>query len=87
MVNNFSDIAESLSGNQPVFITKNGKGAYAIMSMEAYDLLAEQHSKLSANELAEIYQKIDEAEKDFQSGHTLSLDEFKSIVRRDYDKI
>ena len=39
--NNYNDISSYCHAyNEPVFITKNGKGDLAVMSMETYDEMA-----------------------------------------------
>jgi PHD/YefM family antitoxin component YafN of YafNO toxin-antitoxin module len=56
--------------DEPVFVTKNGYGEMVIMSMDTYEknLL-----------LSEVLNKLAEAEKDFEWGHT--SDAVESIAR------
>ena len=57
--NNFSDIASLCSEEGEVFITRNGFGAYVLMTMGAYE---EQKARIT------LYHKLDEAEVQLQSG-------------------
>ena len=61
--NSYNDISTYChSYNEPVFITKNGKGDLAVMSMETYE---EQMVK------ADIYHKVLIAEKQIQNDELL----------------
>ena len=52
--NNFNDISELCHAeNEPVFITRQGKGDMVVMSHAHYEMLTN---------LFELYQKLDEAE-------------------------
>jgi len=57
--NNFNDVASICNEEGEVFITRNGYGAYVLMTMDAYE---EQKARLS------LYHKLDEAEAQLQSG-------------------
>ena len=57
--NNFNDVASICNEEGEVFITRNGYGAYVLMTMDAYE---EQKARLS------LYRKLDEAEAQLQSG-------------------
>ena len=57
---------------EPVFITKNGKGDLAVMSIEAYDRLVGQ---------AELYGKLQEGLNDVRRGNTRPLDEVLAELR------
>ncbi len=58
--NHFKEVTElAQRSNQPVFLTKNGKGALVVMSMEAYE--KEQYA-------SEVYLKLKEAEFEAKSG-------------------
>ena len=52
--------------NGPVFITKNGKGDLAVMSIETYEELAGRF---------ELYSKLQEGLDDVAAGRTIPLDE------------
>lgn len=59
--NNFNDVASICNEEGEVFITRNGFGAYVLMSMDAYE---EQKARLS------LYHKLNEAEAQLQNGAT-----------------
>lgn len=65
--NNYNGIAKMCHEcNEPVFITKNGKGDLAVMSMETYEKLS------SKFELATLLEK---ALKEVKNGETFDLDD------------
>ena len=54
--NNFADISKTVhETQQPVFLTRNGYGNMAVMSMEAYENLRFE---------SEVYSKLAEAERE-----------------------
>lgn len=57
---------------EPVFITKNGKGDLAVMSIEAYEQLVGRF---------ELYSKLQEGMKDIESGNARPLSEAISRLR------
>ncbi len=57
---------------EPVFITKNGKGDLAVMSIEAYERLAGQF---------ELYSKLQEGLNDAERGHTRPFAEAMADIR------
>ena len=57
--NNFNDVAATCNAEGEVFITRNGYGAYVLMTMEVYE---EQKARLS------LYGKLNEAEAHLQAG-------------------
>lgn len=57
--NNFNDVATTCNEEGEVFITRNGYGAYVLMTMDSYE---EQKARLS------LYKKLNEAEAQLQSG-------------------
>lgn len=58
--------------NEPVFITKNGKGDLAVMSIECYESLVGKF---------ELYGLINEGLTDVSSGNVQELDEAMSDIR------
>ena len=52
--------------NEPVFITKNGKGDLAVLSIEAYEQLTAKF---------ELYTSLERGLKDIQEGNTRPLSE------------
>lgn len=58
--NNYNDISSYCHAyNEPVFITKNGKGDLAVMSMETYEEMAGR---------IELYSKLQEGLADVEAG-------------------
>ena len=65
--NNYNDISTFChTYAEPVFITKNGKGDLAVMSIETYEELAGR---------LELYSKLQEGRADVAAGRTIPLDE------------
>lgn len=58
---------------EPVFITKNGKGDLAVMSIESYEQLTARF---------ELYTAIDKGMRDIQNGDTRPFSEAMSDIRR-----
>lgn len=72
--NNYNEISTFCrTYAEPVFITKNGKGDLAVMSIEAYEQLVSRF---------ELYGLIHEGLEDIQAGNTQSLDEAMADIRR-----
>lgn len=71
--NSYNDISEFChTYREPVFITKNGKGDLAVMSIEAYEQLIGRF---------ELYGLIQEGLDDAQNGDTRSFSEAVSYLR------
>lgn len=71
--NCYNDISEFChTYPEPVFITKNGKGDLAVMSIETYEQLVGQF---------ELYGLIQEGLTDIQSGNTRSFSEAIADIR------
>ena len=65
--NNYNDISTFChTYAEPVFITKNGKGDLAVMSIATYEELAGR---------LELYSKLQEGLDDVAAGRTIPLDE------------
>ena len=65
--NNYNDISTFChTYAEPVFITKNGKGDLAVMSIETYEALVGRF---------ELYSKLQECLDDVAAGRTIPLDE------------
>ena len=72
--NNYNEISTFCHDYaEPVFITKNGKGDLAVMSIEAYEQLISRF---------ELYGLIHEGLEDIQAGNTQPLDEAMADIRR-----
>ena len=58
--------------SEPVFITKNGKGDLAVLSIEAYEQLTSRY---------ELYDLLKDGIKDISEGNTRPLSEAMSDIR------
>ena len=58
--------------NEPVFITKNGKGDLAVMSIETYEKLTSRF---------ELYNLLREGMEDVENGHVSSLDKVLKEIK------
>lgn len=58
---------------EPVFITKNGKGDLAVMSIEAYERLIGRF---------ELYSKLQDGMQDIERGNLRPFDEVMADIRR-----
>ena len=71
--NNYNDISSYCHAyNEPVFITKNGKGDLAVMSIEAYEGLTSRF---------ELYSQIKEGIDDIATGNTRPFSEAMADIR------
>lgn len=71
--NNYNEISTFCHAySEPVFITKNGKGDLAVMSIETYEQLVSRF---------ELYGLIHEGLEDIQAGNTQPLDEAIADIR------
>lgn len=71
--NNYNDISTFCHNySEPVFITKNGKGDLAVMSIEAYEQLVGR---------TELYGLIQEGMDDITQGNTQPFSEAMSDLR------
>ena len=71
--NNYNDISELChTYSEPVFITKNGKGDLAVMSIETYEQLIGRF---------ELYGLIQEGMDNIQNGNTRPFSEAISDLR------
>ena len=73
--NNYNEISTiSHQTNSPVYITKNGAGDLAVMSIELYELLTDRH---------ELYKELEKGIKSLDNGEKFSEEE----VYEELDKI
>lgn len=73
--NKYSDISTYChSTNEPVFITKNGQGDLAVMSIEQYDQLLAK---------IDLYSKLAKGLKDVQEGKVQPFNEAMDDIRKD----
>ena len=72
--NNYNEISSFCHQNaEPVFITKNGKGDLAVLSIEAYEQLCGRF---------ELYSLLNEGLKAEKAGQTQSFDSVISDLRK-----
>jgi prevent-host-death family protein len=72
--NNYNDISTFCNeSNEPVFITKNGRGDLAVMSIALYDQLIHKN---------ELYRLLQEAEADFKAGREMTFEESFQELRK-----
>ena len=64
------------NSNEPVFVTKNGYGDMVIMSMETYE---------KTMFINDIYNKLEKAEKDIESGNVMDAFEVMENLRQKYE--
>ncbi|OFL63573.1 prevent-host-death protein [Facklamia sp. HMSC062C11] len=73
--NNYNDISNFCNEtHSPVFITKNGRGDLAVMSIQAYERLVGKH---------ELYALLEASEQDVTSGRTKSLKDVMNDLRKE----
>ena len=71
--NNYNEISAFCHKNrEPVFITKNGQGDLAVMSIETYEHLSGK---------IELYKLLDEGEEAIRQGRKRQLDEVMNEIR------
>ena len=76
--NNYSEISRICKEHmEPVFITKNGHGDLAVMSIELYNRLVGKH---------ELYQLIDEGIDDARNGRVRPYKEATAELRHELAK-
>jgi PHD/YefM family antitoxin component YafN of YafNO toxin-antitoxin module len=67
---------------EPVFITKNGQGDLAIMSIDVYEELTRKRAKSIEDSRQELYQLLAEGRKAVEEGRTRPLDEVVADMRK-----
>lgn len=73
--NNYNEISSFChETSEPVFITKNGRGDLAVMSIELYNEFMSRY---------ELYQLLQQSEADFANGRTLSFEDSMKSLRED----
>ena len=68
---NYTEVLKEISINEPVFLTKNGRGRYAIVDIEEYE-------KTKAT--IKLMEKLTEAEKSVKEKGWLSNEDVKSAL-------
>lgn len=75
--NKYSEIsAYCHATNEPVFITRNGQGDLAVMSIAQYDQLLEK---------VNLYSKLAEGLKDIKEGRVEPFDSAMADIRKEID--
>ena len=75
--NNYNEISEFCHRySEPVFITKNGKGDLAVLSIEAYENLCGKN---------DLYSLLDEGLRAEKEGHTRPFHEAMADIRKGLD--
>lgn len=74
--NNYNEISNFCHQyKEPVFITKNGKGDLAVMSIEAYEELTARF---------ELYGALKQGLDDIEAGRVVSAEDVKEMFRKKY---
>ncbi|WP_293694548.1 type II toxin-antitoxin system prevent-host-death family antitoxin [uncultured Phascolarctobacterium sp.] len=77
--NNYNEISNFCHQyKEPVFITKNGKGDLAVMSIDAYEELTARF---------ELYSSLKAGLDDVAAGRTVSLAEAKTMFKERYPEL
>jgi prevent-host-death family protein len=73
--NNYNEISKIChESREPVFITKNGQGDLAVMSIEAYEML---------NGKLELYHLLDEGRRAVKEGRKRSLEDVIQDIKQE----
>ena len=68
---NYSEVLKEISVDEPVFLTKNGRGRYAIVDMEEYE---------RTRAIIKLMGKLSEAEKSAKEDGWLSGGDVKTLL-------
>ena len=81
--NNYNAISTFCHENrEPVFITKNGQGDLAVMSIEVYEELSRNYNISLEDSKEELYRLLDEGRAAFEAGQTRPAKEVFSDLKR-----
>ncbi len=73
--NNYNEISTFChETKEPVFITKNGRGDLAVMSIDLFNKFMSKY---------ELYSSLSQSESDFNNNHTLSFEESMRNLREE----
>ncbi len=76
--NNYNEISEFCHQSaQPVFITKNGRGDLAVMSIESYEELCSR---------MELYLALSDGLEDLRNGRTRPAEDILNELRKELDE-
>ncbi len=71
--NNYNEISSFCHETQePLFITKNGRGDLAVMSIDLYNRFMAKY---------ELYQLLEQSESDFKNDRTITFEDSMSSLR------
>lgn len=71
--NNYNEISSFChETGGPIFITKNGRGDLAVMSIDLFNKIMGKY---------ELYQLLEQSESDFTNGRTLTFDDSMKSLR------
>ncbi|KGF08770.1 prevent-host-death protein [Clostridiales bacterium S5-A14a] len=71
--NNYNEISSFCHETQePLFITKNGRGDLAVMSIDLFNRFMAKY---------ELYQLLEQSESDFKNGRTLTFEDSMNSLR------
>lgn len=72
--NNYNEISEIChKTKKPVYITKNGSGDLAVMSIESYELLADKE---------ELYRELEKGVKSIREGKVFTAEEVHKALEK-----
>lgn len=75
--NNYNEISTFCNEkNEPIFVTKNGRGDLVVMSIDLFNKLMGKY---------ELYQLIEQSEFDFENDRTLTFNESIKSLREDLE--
>ena len=73
--NNYNEISSFChKTGEPIFITKNGRGDLAVMSIDLFNKFMGRY---------ELYQLLEQSESDFTNGRILTFDDSIKSLRED----
>ena len=67
----YNEVLKDVAVGEPVFLTKNGRGRYAIVDIEEYE---------KTNALLKLLSELEKGEESAKNGKTVSLDEAMEIL-------
>ena len=75
LCNNFNEFSSFChETGAPIFISKNGRGDLAVMSIDLFNKFMERY---------ELYQLLEQSESDFTNGRTLTFDDSMKSLREE----
>ena len=78
LCNNYNEISSFCQETgEPIFITKNGRGDLATMSIDLFNKFMKRY---------ELYQLLEQSESDFTNGRTLTFDDSMKSLREELKK-